>query len=387
MDNITLLLTSSLIAMICAILWLLNALVFKNNIKPSYYWVIANIFVSLGFYLYTERSGGSYILGFYGSDFSIIIGLFFIKMGLDSFLKLNETKWNILFLCITLFAIWTLRFNELHYFCVLTIASYTVFVSFLLACRAYKSIKVKSLATKLAIAIPISITGWFQLLRIIGLIINPGLHTTNLGAEGVANNFVNMFVLLSIIGMNTTLAGVIIGYLTSQIKFLSTQDFLTKTYNRKYLYEFLNEQNELLKMGKGTYSLTLIDIDHFKRINDTYGHDVGDKVLINASKLFKSSILELEDAIVARLGGEEFCIVYPGFTKEKAMKKTEEIRAKLEEDSPSWKNTEYPITASFGVSECVTVNSKTDTFSEVLKKADEAMYEAKNSGRNSVIYK
>lgn len=387
MDNITLLLTSSLIAIICGALWLLNAWVFKNNIKPSYYWVTANIFISIAFFLYIERSGGSYLLGFYGSDFSVLIGLFFIKMGLDSFLKINETNYNIAGLLAIILIVGTLRYYEYHYVTVLMIASYTVVISFLLAYRAYKSIKVKSLATKLAIAIPISITGWFQLLRIIGLLINPELHTTNLGEVGVANNFVNIFVLLSIIGMNTTLAGVIIGYLTSQIKFLSTQDFLTKTYNRKYLYEFLNEKSEYIRVSNKRYSLTLIDVDKFKNINDTYGHDVGDKVLINTARLLKGSIIELEDAIVARLGGEEFCIVYPGLTKDQAMRKTEDIRIKLEEESPSWKHTDHAITASFGVSECIIKNGKIETFSDVLKKADEAMYEAKKSGRNKVIYK
>lgn len=154
-------------------------------------------------------------------------------------------------------------------------------------------------------------------------------------------------------------------------------DPLTKIYNRVKIMKvfedlkYSSKHNELI-------SLVLFDIDKFKSINDTYGHNIGDKVLVELASVVKS-MLRKED-FIARWGGEEFIILFSNTPVEKARKITERIRAAVES---------YPfetvkkVTCSFGITEF----SNSDNQVNFLERADQALYEAKESGRNRVIVK
>ena len=159
----------------------------------------------------------------------------------------------------------------------------------------------------------------------------------------------------------------------------SITDALTKLYNRAFLNEFL--QKKLLEAKRYNFplSIAMIDIDFFKKINDTYGHLTGDCVLKELALLLKKNFRGSD--IVARYGGEEFVIVMP-FTKlQEACKKMDEFREIIQ-------NNEFcieklKVTISVGVSEY----KENDSVTELLKRADENLYEAKKSGRNRVICK
>ena len=136
----------------------------------------------------------------------------------------------------------------------------------------------------------------------------------------------------------------------------------------------MEKNNESLSSG-----LLLIDIDHFKKVNDTYGHEIGDLVL---KKLvtYVSPVLP-ENAVFCRWGGEEFVCIIENIDKEKAVSIAETIRKKLERSdfSPVPK-----ITASIGVT---IVSDTRSSHKDVFKTVDEALYEAKETGRNKVVYK
>lgn len=157
---------------------------------------------------------------------------------------------------------------------------------------------------------------------------------------------------------------------------LATTDPLTKIYNRLKLNELLALEVKKSDRYKLPLSLIMLDIDHFKNINDTYGHDIGDKVLIKLCELVSASIRETD--VFARWGGEEFIIMLPNTAGEGAQVMAENLRKVIE-------NTNFGsvgvLTASFGVSEyCPNTNME-----DVLKKVDDALYEAKRGGRNKVI--
>lgn len=154
-----------------------------------------------------------------------------------------------------------------------------------------------------------------------------------------------------------------------QLEELSTTDSLTRLFNRRKIDEILNE----LKNQK--YSLILLDIDHFKDINDTYGHLEGDKVLIHVAQLLKLNINAND--ILGRWGGEEFLIICKNTTELQATKLAQRLREILENEDFKIRK----VTASFGVSEATT-NS---TIKDVLANADKAMYNAKQNGRNQVV--
>ena len=127
---------------------------------------------------------------------------------------------------------------------------------------------------------------------------------------------------------------------------------------------------------EGMMSLVMVDVDFFKKINDTYGHGVGDKVLVNISELFLS-LLRDED-IVCRWGGEEFVILLPSANLKDALSLAEKLRGRIEMMEIE---TVHKVTASFGVTQ-VRVD---DDLKSAVDRADSALYRAKNAGRNCVV--
>lgn len=161
-------------------------------------------------------------------------------------------------------------------------------------------------------------------------------------------------------------------------KKLATTDYLTNLYNRRYL---LVEMKSIYSISNKTEvsSMIICDIDKFKRINDTYGHIVGDKVIVNTSKIIQEC--SGTDAVVGRLGGEEFIIVLKDKDINTATLIAEKIRKSIEENSITVENEEIEYTITLGVSE---INFDL-TVEENINIADKRLYIGKENGRNCVI--
>ncbi len=158
-------------------------------------------------------------------------------------------------------------------------------------------------------------------------------------------------------------------------------DPLTSLYNRRYLDEVL--QREFARAGRSRASIGIVmsDIDHFKRINDTFGHDCGDEVLRRVAHTLSTHVREGD--VVCRYGGEEFTMILPGATLEQTRKRAEQIRASIERLAIRHGNdTVGAITMSFGIA---TFPDHGQTPRPVVKAADEALMQAKEAGRNRVI--
>lgn len=161
----------------------------------------------------------------------------------------------------------------------------------------------------------------------------------------------------------------------------TVRDNLTGLYNRAYLLEQIGPLCERSRMqGMGT-AVLMIDVDHFKRINDAYGHDAGDAALREVAKTLRDSTRS-ED-LVARYGGEEFLIALPVSSTEQAIERAEQIRSLLAERCVRAGRRELRLTASIGVS-CSTV-PRPRSINSLIRTADQALYEAKRAGRNLVV--
>jgi diguanylate cyclase (GGDEF)-like protein len=156
---------------------------------------------------------------------------------------------------------------------------------------------------------------------------------------------------------------------------LSTTDQLTSLYNRRKLEETL-EQKLKEASRTGAFSVVMLDLDHFKHINDTYGHDIGDHVLINVAHVLKEAIRASD--IIGRWGGEEFLLIFPQTEREGALVIAEQLREKLQ--NVIFEKYPHSISGSFGVS----TYRENDTQHTVLRRADLALYRAKNNGRNRI---
>jgi diguanylate cyclase len=155
------------------------------------------------------------------------------------------------------------------------------------------------------------------------------------------------------------------------------KDPLTQLYNRRAFMHFYNQYMSG-KKGGSPFAIAFIDIDHFKKINDTYGHIVGDLVLQEVSKVISNSLRSID--IVSRYGGEEFVIILPECNKESANKAVERIRESLEIKAININGLDISITLSAGIAAASGMGS-----SHLLKQADDALYLAKNTGRNKVV--
>ncbi len=160
---------------------------------------------------------------------------------------------------------------------------------------------------------------------------------------------------------------------------LAITDPLTGLYNRRYLEEKLSHELIRAKAYSRYLSIIMADIDYFKKINDTYGHKVGDEVLKGLALILKANIRG-ED-VVARYGGEEFVIVLPNVSKYDAYRIAERIRIEIEETSFKEIGVPEKITVSFGIS---SFPDDGEEAIDLLKKADQALYQAKSLGRNRV---
>ena len=165
-----------------------------------------------------------------------------------------------------------------------------------------------------------------------------------------------------------------------QMRVLATRDPLTNLYNRRYFTELGNREFDRLSRHAGMISFVAIDIDHFKQVNDTYGHAGGDKVLQSIAKLIETTIRKPD--ITCRSGGEEFWALLPDTSITEALIVAERLRMEIEQFDAPFENTWIRVTASFGVSG--SGHATRVTLSEMLNCADQALYEAKSGGRNCV---
>ena len=159
------------------------------------------------------------------------------------------------------------------------------------------------------------------------------------------------------------------------------RDPLTTLFNRRYLEETLERELHQAKRSENRIGIIMIDIDHFKKFNDTYGHGAGDALLFSLGGFLKASIRGGD--IPCRYGGEEFMLILLGASLEETGKRAEVIRQKIKKMEVAYEELVLPpITLSLGVA-CFPQNGATVT--ELLRSADNALYQAKAEGRDKVV--
>lgn len=159
----------------------------------------------------------------------------------------------------------------------------------------------------------------------------------------------------------------------------ATKDALTKLFNRRKMTDLIEYEYDRAQRNTLPFSIIITDIDHFKKVNDTYGHDCGDVVLEEISRALMSMIRKQDQ--VGRWGGEEFLLLLPETDTEGALTLAEKMRSKIEKSTYCCGKTELKITMTFGISSFT--DEKTDK--TVIKEADLALYDGKNNGRNRCV--
>lgn len=168
--------------------------------------------------------------------------------------------------------------------------------------------------------------------------------------------------------------------LFARIKEMANKDFLTNSYNRRYFFEAGNSVYAKNLRKKSPMAIAMLDIDKFKNINDTYGHDVGDIAIKEVKKILDQSLRASD--LMARFGGEEFCILLEDISLEHIEILFEKIRTKFEKNIIDIESSTISYTVSIGI-----FFGLANSLEEMVRLCDEALYEAKENGRNRIKIK
>lgn len=196
-------------------------------------------------------------------------------------------------------------------------------------------------------------------------------------------NTITIFWCISVIAFlfskdTQKLEGKLVEY-NNRLMIQANTDILTGLYNRRKAMEYMEELSHKQANSIG-FSLCICDIDFFKKVNDNYGHDVGDEVLVKISEIFQKEIEKGNFA--ARWGGEEFLLLFPACNGDDARTKLEEIRSDIKKLHFHVGDMDFGITMTFGLAEYDFMNG----FKATIKEADEKLYSGKEQGRDRIVF-
>ena len=215
------------------------------------------------------------------------------------------------------------------------------------------------------------------------IISEPGTEHTNLAWLLVVSGLVVPHIVML---LSTSLASINRWQEREEkVRYLSSTDVLTQVANRRHLMEQFEVELSRASRDKTALSVLMVDLDHFKAVNDNYGHQVGDIALQASADLLKEAIRNTD--LLGRYGGEEFCIVLPGADLAAAQRTAERCRSNIESADIRADEGKLQLTASFGLAtlSAEKINEPTSQLDNLLKEADTALYRAKKQGRNQVV--
>ncbi len=206
-------------------------------------------------------------------------------------------------------------------------------------------------------------------------------------AIAIDQNIIWLFKGISVVTASGSIAFVFYIYASNlylvhkDLRYLANTDGLTRIYNRRVMFEEGEKQFDVCKKYGCDFTLALIDIDHFKRINDQYGHPAGDEILVQTTAFISSNIRQHD--IFSRYGGEEFAIILKDTNQEYAFQIIDKLRKMIENHTFTLKdNTKIKLTISAGM---VQFSDMYTSFDLMVRNVDSFMYQAKESGRNKVV--
>ncbi len=233
------------------------------------------------------------------------------------------------------------------------------------------------------LTIGLCLFGAFGLLPRMLTILNTGMTPTEHISFGSASYRIRSLIwAISPIVVYAVVTGVIHARIAERLKRAIDLDMLTGAHSRRFLFERGQEMLERrTPESASSLSVLLIDVDHFKHVNDHWGHAVGDEVLIHIVRQIEN-VVRGSDSVIARYGGEEFVVLVPTPNTEVANRIAERIRTYVKEHPYQAPNIQLPLTISIGIA----MSRGSDTLYALIHQADECLYRAKHAGRDQVVF-
>lgn len=382
-DGLTLLVISLILSALMTSLWLLSAFLFKTSPSTSIHFALANTLLGSFMFFYICRGIWPTTTMYVLSDITVVAGCFILRRAIQEFAKVKKTdlEYIILFI-VSLVVLIGMRSHEGYGKLAVAIVCGLSFYSIVMCTRAAYTYMIKDFEKRFCIVTlsPLYFMGALTFIRTVSTLLIHAPITDLRQTTGLNIAFL-LTLMLAILGFNGTAIGLVISRMITQIKKLSQEDPLTKTFNRRHINTLAQEEISKLHKNSSNFSLIVLDIDHFKKVNDQYGHAAGDAALLSCVEVIQKNVRATD--YVGRIGGEEFCILLPNTNESEAKILAERIRLNLSISPVLWEDKKILITGSFGVTS-LGANGKSE-WSKLLNRADLAMYEAKNNGRNQVV--
>lgn len=371
----------SLIAVSCAIAWTLLACLLRIAPKASWCFAATNICTLIGIMLYTQRTEAINYLYWFVADMTILVGFALVRWGSQHLFKQPLSYRFDLILLATTALLMLLVPPSLTYAVYLVIVMSITAATFITLSGIDNFLAVKKhlpLHYAALINVPFFTIGLLFIIRAVVLLLFPDELANISAADKLNSSLVMWSYIILLLLTNLVLFGNALTRLVYKVARLANKDQLTGLWNRHSLLNKLEEVDALWLRNGLAYSLMVLDLDHFKRINDTYGHLAGDMVLKNTADILQKSLRKID--FVCRYGGEEFLIILPLTNKKEAQIVAEKVQQKINENTVLWQKTHINTTLSIGYATCKTHLS----IEQLLQLADDAMYLAKSKGRNTI---
>jgi diguanylate cyclase (GGDEF)-like protein len=353
--------------------------------QASYRFAVANVCIALGVALVVQRTDAPNFWYFQFSDWLVLGGLVVFRGGIQRMLRVGHAPWYwqaIPLVVAVLATAWVEPSLSSSFVLGLAFSAVAAWVALDATRWCFAGLSAAGFSRRIAalISAPFIFVGVTMVLRLVQIGLDyqvPQMPATNAAGEASFSTFLWVMLFLMLV-INLTLGALLVIRLLLRIRKLAERDHLTGCWNRGSLEARLQVEYDRNRRSGEHLSCVFLDVDHFKKVNDGRGHQAGDAALLHTAKLLVEQLREMDT--VGRYGGEEFVVLLPGTHLTGAREVAEKLRKALEANPVRFKDDTFSITASFGVAS-LTGNESQEGF---LQRADAAMYQAKQSGRNRV---
>ncbi|MGY6630576.1 MAG: GGDEF domain-containing protein [Wenzhouxiangella sp.] len=381
LDIFTMMVMGVLLCCLMALLLWVSARTFPPAERESLHiWILALVMQPIAWSLFLIRGSSTDVLLTFGANLFLLLSFAELTRALRRFINLPDLRIPLLTFAFGVAAALALAGHVTGNFSILVIIN-SVGIGLILSLMLLSALQ----GTRKHPSVPLNIVAFVAASGIVVVSLRAALHYQSPQFDG---NFLAASLIDSIAVFYATLAPLVasIAFLllyqernNQRLEELASTDGLTGILNRHAMSRQAARHFHP-SLSSGTASTLLIDLDHFKRVNDRYGHEAGDEVLIEVVRRIQSQLRPTD--IFGRVGGEELAILLPQTNADEALAAADRIRKTIEAEAVAYEQAAIPMTASIGVACRHPADSE---WADCLRRADKAMYQAKAAGRNCIV--
>ena len=379
-DTATVLLLIALQQGLCALGWWVAGRWLGLARDVAWQWAASALAAACGLGLILERGAWPPLLTWFVANLLILLAFVLIRRGIQVFLRLRVTDAEhlaVLALDAALLTCFGLLADDPTW-AVIGVSAPIAWTLLRAAAESHRRLVAEdTLASARAVAGPLLLLGLVFAGRVVLGTLAPEIAARPLHESNAFNTAAAMVYMVVGLVLNMVLASLVVARVVRRLRQRTMRDALTGLLNRRALAPLLRRQVGRLRRYGETYAVLMVDVDHFKRINDAFGHAVGDAALVELARLMREAARDVDH--IVRMGGEEFCVLLPHTDLDGALRLGGRVRERVHHADAG---AAVPMTVSVGVA---VAQSADEPAEAVIARADAALYRAKAAGRDRVV--